>query len=74
MKMLLIVGLCSFAAVSTSAQAKEESNCYQVFGELRCDVQLEPKPPTGVSPPVATAECRDAKGKLTACPAPAPKR
>ena len=68
MRVLFLIGLWSIAAVA-SAHTARDSNCYQVFGELRCDTRLEPKPPIGSPPP-----CRDANGKPAACPASAPKR
>ena len=74
MKPLFILALWSIAAVA-SAQTTE-SNCFRVWDQLRCPVQLEPKPPVGGPPRDVAGEqpCLDAKGKPTTCPASAPKR
>jgi hypothetical protein len=71
---LVVAALWSIAAVA-SAHTARDSNCYQVFGELRCDIKLEPKPPMSrppTQPDGAGQPCRDASGKPAACPA-APK-
>ena len=73
MKAFLIVGLWSIAA-GASARTDRDTNCFLVWGDLRCEVRLEPKPPVGgPAPDGAGVQCRDASGKMTACPASIPK-
>ena len=74
MKPLLIIGLWSMAALANAHAKDSDLHCYPLFGQLRCDFYMETRPPIGGPPPAASeGQCRDAAGKLTACPAVAPK-
>jgi hypothetical protein len=71
-KQILIIALLSFATASAAQTTR--SNCYLLWDQIHCDrIQLEPKPPIGHPTATGSAECRDGQGKLTACPATAPK-